>query len=814
MLSFAHQQRRDARFRSTVPTNGEAQPIEFARAQQRASGAVAASEPLAAALARAVSDRAGASQVLQRKVVWKPERPYPDLLFEELKKHEAALTSKSGGAKLTLEAVRKGLARLENSAEDYGTFVVDSDQDLALLYYEMLKHDVAPKERAPDNEIAASQAKQRGPTSQWTMDKLTTPGPSRTYELALLGTGASVAYWITTHKHEIDRSETVVIGKKQPWAGERGPGVINHPEHMVTALRDEVGLGDEKLFDRARFSEIVRQVIEENVDHERDATIETITKIKTDGGYFYEIAIDLSGEKLKYYARRVVAGLGIGGHAPPRPREGEQGAQQPLDGRAMDMDEFQRRAEDIAKASPGATVVITGPNAGIDVVKTAIELGFEINWVTGSGRPGFLPGTDNELVEREYDLCEKGKKSKIARIIKARGYLATQNPAYDEQATQGFKSKPIVVDMQDLTIFADYYVWAMGPSLEQTKKVFKDLALEPTYDVNRQFERPGLEEAPIAVVGLQARRADGADTSSLEIVGGAAFRLAETVAYGGIADGLATARDATNKAHGLRSQFETAKGGVDSAQPVHDAMVGLLKSLDGYVAALGELLQKIAGAKADTPRLTAVAAPDLRGDLAIIESFAKRHRKHPEWAGLAELARSFASYARHVARYGDVQRAFIAQLNAYLDENRPPPYRDPRKASGQMGKVISSLPINVLMNDQLTPSRSQVEASGAFVPGYVRTDANFATDSATVLQIHISVAYPYLSDEQVDFWVDRIIRWRRPSDAERNKYTKLWGPIPNPNGADRENAVQFTEWFKYRLDEENTAARDRALLKV
>lgn len=48
-----------------------------------------------------------------------------------------------------------------------------------------------------------------------------------------------------------------------------------------------------------------------------------------------------------------------------------------------------------------------------------------------------------------------------------------------------------------------------------------------------------------------------------------------------------------------------------------------------------------------------------------------------------------------------------------------------------MAAVISTLPLRVLVNDQLTSTRSEVEAFAVFTPGYVRTDVNFATDSAS-----------------------------------------------------------------------------------
>jgi len=93
------------------------------------------------------------------------------------------------------------------------------------------------------------------------------------------------------------------------------------------------------------------------------------------------------------------------------------------------------------------------------------------------------------------------------------------------------------------------------------------------------------------------------------------------------------------------------------------------------------------------------------------------------------------------------------------------------------------------------------------VPGYVQDDVNFATDSPTVIRIHIALKYPNLATEEADMWTDRIIRFRRPPKVGGPDDYKVWGPIPNPGGAWREDARSFDAWFKKRLSEENLAAK-------
>jgi hypothetical protein len=95
--------------------------------------------------------------------------------------------------------------------------------------------------------------------------------------------------------------------------------------------------------------------------------------------------------------------------------------------------------------------------------------------------------------------------------------------------------------------------------------------------------------------------------------------------------------------------------------------------------------------------------------------------------------------------------------------------------------VVASLPGNVLVNDQLTPIRSQIEGAAGFLPEDIARHANFVTDDRTALAVHISAKYPTLADrlEPGEFaaLVRRIITSRKALDREIGLL-----PIP-PNGA-------------------------------
>ncbi len=568
-----------------------------------------------------------------------------------------------------------GITGLTVSAIDYGTIDLKRPQQIALLYYDIRKQaenlaSMAKKNLASDEKdqlqgdhkpisIAQQEAEARQNRQQKASAddayRQDSPDPDRTYDLALLGAGASVSYYLTSMGSQLDPARTIVIGLQQPWAAQRGPGVINHPDHMITPDRSQVDYGNESLMERGAFSEAVGAAIDTRVWNQLQKEVISVKKISSKDKPYYAI---ICRDAKPIYARKVVSGLGIGPHNNPL----DQKQREAYGDLAMDMDTFQKKAGQIPS---GTKIGIVGGNAAIDSVKTCIDRGFQIVWVCGKRRPAMLPGTDNEVVEAEYEKAVKQNSFKIQKLI--------QDRVENGEIQKTDKNKIIIKGIE-----VDYYVYAQGPNTRAVSDIFdeesirRNLVLMPDHNQHFRSDQesdrkelallPNRSEyfergAKLAALGLQMPIKED-DPTALEIIGGQGYRMAMDMKMG--------------------------------------------------------------------------------------------------------------------------------------DEFRP---------------VINSLPNNVAVNDQLTPTRAQIEAATGFIPPYVEDDVNFATDSITVIAMHIALRYPNLSPQDADMWADRIIRWRRPNADDIKQYNMLQGPIPNPHAKPRENARSFAAWFKKRLSEENEKAK-------
>lgn len=784
---------------------------DSAQARVATSGTPANVEPttsLATALRRCVRERADARlgrPVLQRKAQLRPPEGVAltgSALVEYLQSKPDLFPKDARINEITAEMVNIALRRLTESSTDYGSFDLSNDVDLKFFFYELRKELVAPKVPEPTAATGPSIVDYRAQTN----------APEQTYELAFLGAGAAVAYYMTTSPEPIDKATTVVIGPVQPWREERGPGKINHPMHMIAPQRERVGLDDEALAPRGEFSSAVEDVIRRHADTRHAKKIEKLTKKQFGDAWMYEI-VEEGGQLV--YARRIISALGIGKH---KKSPGVGGEQPDLGGLAMDLDAFQNLAPRLPDG-PDTTVIVTGPNAGIDAISTALRKKFTVIWITGAtGEPQLLPGTDNEAVKKEYDRAaspgydefltelrqvrgtrerkmflelSEHKLSAIERVVRARAGQA--------RLTSGGEKRKgtVAVDLQGGagTLYGDFFVYAFGPDTPRVQGVFDaSITLEPVYDISRSF---GDELGLGTVIGLEAARTGTTDLSSLEIIGGSVFRF--DIGY-----------DYVQRQWKWLVDDELVDIPLQLAKRTEpsDALTRLLAALDHArrgVADLRKVVMSHVKTIDEAATRTKLTFPTLEVGSALTPLTSLSLSESPLEAERARLA-------VHIRKIVD---SCVANLKQYHDafaryQGGP---GDPRKTSGQMGNVVASLPHNVAINDQLAPIRSQVEARAAFVPGYVRSDVNYAVDDINVLQVHISVRFPHISDTDIDAFVRQIIKERRPKEHDPKTWNpRTMGPLPNPLKVDqdkRETATMFNRRFAAALQKADEEAKSK-----
>lgn len=323
--------------------------------------------------------------------------------------------------------------------------------------------------------------------------------------------------------------------------------------------------------------------------------------------------------------------------------------------------------------------------------------------------------------------------------------------------------------------------------------------LVPTYDKNREF---GSSNLP-AVVGLEVKNKDKADKSSLEIIGGSAFRMSAIINYDVMGGQIVQLIVFAGMMKQLSVQFNDIRKGA--YQDTFEEMIkGSFAGLE-YIDVLHVNIPKIMQAQrvSDLPDrylLTPFRGfkinPASDNDLQFIIN------------KYMMCVQFFNNYKATLVEHALIVYSYLHNRDQALANWEVFRGTDPRKAVNFTQNVISSLPLNVAVNDQLTPIRSQIEADKAFVPGYIRTDVNFAIDNASVLHIYISVNYPYLEEKDVDDVVMQILRSRRPSKDEIKLNPQNLGPLPNPNQKDRINATHFSIYWKQKLEYKNQIARE------
>ncbi|MDB4951935.1 MAG: hypothetical protein JWM27_4584 [Gemmatimonadetes bacterium] len=644
-----------------------------------------------------------------------------------------------------------GLSGLTVSPLDYGVIDLEDEQHLMLLYSYIRKQaqplkreekrtvtrddgTVEPEVEESRIEAQEEEARQEREQVKKLLAERTDAGKT-SYRVAFLGAGASIAYYLATQRFE--RDEAVIIGTDQPWGGQRGPGVVAHPAHMITPMLQFLGETaiDDRWLERGKFSKLVEMVLARAGIPRIYAKVTALDREEADAGGFYAITVE--DRDAPVYAQEVVAGIGVGEHIPPAGVGAEKiarhGGQVGPDRRIMDMDVFTQVSHRLKKTEagvevaeggdPGAiTVVLSGANGGIDVAFDALKLGYKVHWIVGSTGPKFLPGFFNYAAYLAYLRSLTPDQRDIAKIDlkketdKADAIL---DGLYENQEEEIFKgalelfrkdstrfegihfgrsgaveetAKGVKVTVGKAAVEGDIMVYAQGQgpgNFALFNKFLDDLV--PEKDVSRRFTEKG-----DTTIGLRS----GDDT--LKIVGATAFRLAPEVAA-------------------TREEMEA-----------HD---------DQLFDALG-LVGALPSGNLDYMEFSRVwnAHHDLMRAAHPLDEDAKPEQVK-QIKGFAAACRAYGEYTPKLKDVGltEEEAKALKAFDAVLAKARS-------NSQGLMKPVIDSLPDNVLINDQLTPSRSQIVASTGFLPYDIGQRANFVTDDRTALAAHISARYGKLAD--------------------------------------------------------------------
>lgn len=685
----------------------------------------------------------------------------------QLQEHAALMEVKP----LSLDEVRTGLAQIEGSAIDYGVYDLADPDHLTQIYFDISKRLIGEKKarrktkKVSELEQDAREDQASKHPSTETLAALHSELKGKLlYDTAYLGAGASVAYAIVSQGAAFDRADDIVIGKTQPWAGKRGPGVVAHPEHMITPIRHFLGLDatDDEWLNRANFSGLIKQVLDRVKMGLVDANVESVEK--TDYGYV------ITAGGVAYHARKVISGIGVGDHTPPQgvdrariaASDNEVGAK-----RIMSMDVFTQVAHRLkpgphgielsdddssAEQKSGITVVLSGANGGIDVAFDALNRGYKVHWIVGNGGAKFLKGFPNyaaylpylRALEKNGQLDKIGLKPEQFKAEENRVqqelpglYAGQRDPMFDDVAKR-FEGKGfagvyfgrmesvkevgdgVEASVADAgTVSGDLLVYAQGQG-NGNFDLFKGHDLQPELDVNRRFSESGK-----TVLGLTSK--DG----SLKVIGAMAYRMGNTLDAKPADMRVANAQ--LDEVCGRRWLDREVKRNLRRAQASYARLIPLVEDAQQKADTLAtkrKAKEDIADAEKASRNATATrekALQEFKDRVAPIEARFEQLRRQP---GLARRKRSALNSAQNVL------------YNAMLKTGT---------LAAAMRPVIDSLPADVLLNDQLTPSRSQIEATHNFVPFNIGQTANFVTDDRTVIATHISARYPVLADADPHF---------------------------------------------------------------
>ncbi|VWD54692.1 hypothetical protein BLA18110_07966 [Burkholderia lata] len=356
--------------------------------------------------------------------------------------------------------------------------------------------------------------------------------------MTFVGVGSSNAYLLNELNRRQNpssgatpfRGKVTIIGKQDAWKPNvRGSGYINHQREIIDQWGDRPPHYDSRYPDRAAFSAGNDAQIERAVSLGAERIDESAIGVERLNDNNYRIKL---GNGNVVDSKQVVLGIGAGPHTnvwgdsidKTRAEKGfsnititaEHLAGLRNDGVVLDLDEFMRATDAEPERFKGKTIAVHGPNAGIDAVERAGELGAKVEWLVRSTKPVLLDGNQLKHAPASAEnALRKIDKLSISRNDDGRITLSCTPPGGAE-ATK---------------FDADFYVYALGQDPDKPGAIANVLGnalvaeLEPVYDYDQVYSDKPYQ----TVLGLQSRGAS--DGQGLLIVGASVAQLARQVPH-------------------------------------------------------------------------------------------------------------------------------------------------------------------------------------------------------------------------------------------------------------------------------------------
>lgn len=365
---------------------------------------------------------------------------------------------------LQLATLEQSLGNLQRSPERFGEVDLANLQQVALVMFRIAKGVEEPS---------------GGPTVR---------GDSDPYNLALIGSGSTAAYYIDTLGPAYDHSTTVVIGPRfsNPWLKERGQALsfVNHTQRQIAMPSSNVTAygGNESFVNRVAFGQAADKVIRDSGCDWLECSTRRIEK--RDGLYLITCS---NGETVQ--ARKVIFAAGAGGlRTPPELKDTRVKNRH----RIVDMNTFIR---DICEGIPGR-VVVWGANAAIDAVAAAKIHGWDIAAWLYSSPPAWLPGTRYKSPPYELQkvkqvryqgrtaikIVDDGKLLKVLNVNKTEAaqvdYVVYGLGTEDLLKYRNEKGELLRDSMMDVTVLEDEE--NLSPILD-TEHVFAERGTVPAF---------------------------------------------------------------------------------------------------------------------------------------------------------------------------------------------------------------------------------------------------------------------------------------------------------------------------------------------